>query len=107
MPYEDPDPTDPMMLHGMMFETDDDQAIRNMAECFIEEYFRLGFTASRIAKMFRTAGYAGPHLACRALGEQAIDSMIDEYAQRWGPRQPAQQVEHKANGDLTLPVLEQ
>ncbi len=107
MPYEDPDPTDPMTLHGMAFETDNDQPLREMAACFIEEYIRLGFSADRIVKMFATKGYAGPHLAYQALGQEAIVSLIDEYAQRWGPRQPKTTVDRSATGDVILPVLEQ
>ena len=106
MPYEDPDPTDPMTLHGMMFETEDDAAVREMAACFIEEYLRLGFSADRILKMFRTPGYAGTRLACAALGEETIAALIDEYARRRGPCPPRQTFDRNADGDILLPVLD-
>ncbi len=107
MPYEDPDPTDPMMLHGMAFETNDDQAIREMAACFIDEYLRLGFTPDRVLKVFQTKGYVGPHSAYQILGERAVVSMIDEYAKRWGPRLSKRILDRNANGDVMLPTLEQ
>ncbi len=107
MPYDDPDATDPMTLHGVSCETDSDQAHRDMSACFVEEYFRLGFTREQILKMFRTKGYAGPHLAYEMFGEEAIVALIDEYALRWGPRQPQQEIDRKADGDVALPVLEQ
>ena len=107
MPYEDPDATDPMMLHGTVFETEDDQALREMTECFIEEYMRLGFSPDRVLKMFATPGYAGPYMAYQSLGEQTIKTLINEYAQRFGSRPPRQTVDRNTNGDVMLPVLEQ
>ena len=105
MPYEDPDPQDPMMLHGMSFETDD-EAIRDMATSFIEEYLRLGFSADRILNLFATSGYAGPHLAYRVLGETIIASLLDEHLRRRGPRQHRLRVDRNARDDINLPVLE-
>ena len=107
MPYDDPDATDPMTLHGVELETDSDEANREMAGCFIEEYLRLGFDRERLVKLFKTKGYAGPYMAYRELGEETIVQLIDEYALRWGPRQAAQPVDRNANGEIQLPVLEQ
>ncbi len=90
VPYEDPDATDPMTLHGVMFDAGSDQAHREMAACFIEEYIRLGFDRAGLIKLFQTRGYAGPHMAWRILGEEAVVAMIDEMLIRWGPRLPAQ-----------------
>jgi hypothetical protein len=107
MPYEDPDATDPMTLHGVAVPTDGDQAHREMAACFVEEYLRLGHTPEQILKMFQTKGYAGPYLAFEILGQEAIASIIEEYAQRWGPRQRKQVTDRNADGDVVLPILEQ
>ncbi len=73
----------------------------------MEEYFRLGFSREQILQMFRTKGYAGPYLAYEILGEEVIVAMIDEYALRWGPRQPKQALDRNADGDVVLPILEQ
>ncbi len=107
MPYQEPDETDPLTLHGMVIEADSDQPLRDMAECFIDEYIRLGFDADRLLKMFQTQGYAGPYLAWQTLGEETIVAMIDEHVQRWGPRLPTLTMEHNADGDVMLPVLDQ
>ena len=77
MPYDHPDPTDPMTLHGMIVETSDDRAMREMTECFVEEYIRLGFDADRILQMFENPGYAGPYLAYQTLGLDAVRLLID------------------------------
>ncbi len=78
MPYDDPDSTDPMALHGVAIETEDNGALLDMAECFVEEYLRSGFDAQRIEQMFKTRGYVGPFLAYQSLGEQTIRRIIDK-----------------------------
>ncbi len=105
MPYGDADATDPMTLQGVAFDTDDDCAVREMAACFVEEYARSGFDGERILGLFRVKGYAGPHLAYRSLGEEAIRSLIGEILERWGPRPRNIAVEYRAAGDVRLAVL--
>ncbi|MBI4717444.1 MAG: hypothetical protein HY763_06545 [Planctomycetes bacterium] len=106
MPFDDPDFTDPMTLHGVVVETEDDQAMRTMAECFIEEYARLGFEASRILRLFRTPGYAGPNMALHALGEPVISELIGECLARWGPRRSAEPGAAEEDGVIRLTVLD-
>ncbi len=107
MPYDDPDATDPMTLNGVMVDTDTDQAMRGMAECFIEEYFRLGYDHDGLMKLFKTRGYAGPHLAYESLGETTIAAMINEYVQRWGPRKPSPPDDADSLSDgISLPIIE-
>ena len=89
MPHNDPDPTDPMTLHGVAVETDDPSAMREMAGCFIDEYMRMGHDVDRLLGMFRIPQYAGPYMAFQALGEEAIVHLIDEFAARWGGRRAA------------------
>ncbi len=96
-----------MTLHGVSCETDSDQAHREMSACFVEEYFRLGFSREQILKMFQTKGYAGPYLAYEILGEEVIVAVIDEYALRWGPRRPIQALDRNADGNVVLPIFEQ
>lgn len=106
MPYQDPDGTDPLTLNGVEVVLDDIDAQREMALCFIEEYIRLGFDRTRLVRLFQTRGYAGPHLAWRALGEAVIVRMIDESLARWGPRLPADRMlTRDAAGHVSLPVL--
>ncbi len=113
MPYDDPDPADPMTLHGVAVQTDDDHAMRQMAECFVEEYARIGFDSERIGRMFNTRGYAGPFMAREALGEDAIRALIDEQMSlRNHPRsfRPAEggsgPRDTGTNHGIGLPVLE-
>ncbi len=106
MPYSDPDPTDPMTLHGVAVETRDDGAMREMAQCFVEELFRLGFDPDRILRMFEMPEYAGPYLAHQILGEEAIRSLIDDQMSLRGPRRAQVRSAPKAGDRISLPVLE-
>ncbi len=106
MPYDDPDATDPMTLRGVVVQTEDDRAVREMAECFIEEYARLGFDSDRILRMFKTRGYAGPFMAYEALGEAAIRALIAGQMSLRTHYRPSAMSPGKANGDITLPVLD-
>ena len=106
MPYDDPDATDPMTLHGVVVETESDAAMCDMAECFVEEYIRSGFDAERILKMFQTQGYAGPFLAYQTLGEDAIRRIIDDLIPLWGSPEDKAARSLSATGQITLPVLE-
>jgi hypothetical protein len=104
MPYDDPDPTDPMTLHGVVVETADESAMLEMAECFIDEYARLGFDANRILNMFSTRGYAGPFMAAAVLGRERIRELVDTVLARWGGRRPAvsSRVTEKPGVSLTV-----
>ncbi len=86
MPYDDPDPTDPMTLHGVAVPTSDPSAMREMALCFIEEYMRMGVERERLLGMFRVPRYVGPYMAYRELGEDAVIALLDDVASRWGGR---------------------
>ncbi len=104
MPYNDPDETDPMTLHGVELETDDPATIREMALCFVEEYVRLGHGADSIFELFTAGDFAGPALALQHLGPEVIRTMIDEQIDLWGPRAGRLAVDATAAG-LSLPVL--
>jgi hypothetical protein len=105
MPYDDPDPTDPMTLHGVAVETDDDTAMLEMAECFVDEYARLGFDANRILHMFNVRGYAGPFMATTVLGKERIRELVNAVLARWGGRRDAQVVRRATKQEVTLTVL--
>ena len=105
MPYDDPDPTDPMTLHGVAVETSDDTAMVEMAECFIDEYARLGFDANRILHMFNTRGYAGPFMATTALGRERIRDLVTTVLDRWGGRRDAEVARAQKDRAVSLTVL--
>lgn len=77
MSKREADPDDPMELVGIRLPVDDDSAIREMAECFAEEFVRLGHTPNDILGLFRNPFYGGPHEAYRVLGEETVCEMID------------------------------
>lgn len=105
MPYDDPDPTDPMTLHGVAVETSDDAAMLEMAECFIDEYARLGFDANRILHMFDTRGYAGPFMAAQSLGKDKIHELVHQVLARWGGQRNSSMGRHNDSSVVTLTVL--
>ncbi len=106
MPYDDPDATDPMTLHGVVVETQNDNAMREMAECFVEEYIRSGFDADRILRMFKTQGYAGPFLAYQTIGEEVIQSIIVEMFALWGGRNIVIESPSVTGVNISLPILD-
>ena len=106
MSHEDPDPTDPMTLHGVEIETESDEAMVEMAICFIEEYARLGFDADRIERLFRTQGYAGPAMALEVLGEKRIRELVAEEVVLRGPRFLKKNHCTATSTGVSLPVLE-
>ncbi|MBK8267261.1 MAG: hypothetical protein IPK83_02730 [Planctomycetes bacterium] len=105
MPYDDPDPTDPMTLHGVELSIDESGAVREMAECFIEEFIRLGHSPAAILDLFLVGGFAGPALALEQMGRVEIQTLIHEQFQRWGGRGLGVKVEQSPAGTVSLPVL--
>jgi len=83
MPYNDPDPTDPNILVGVVLPADA-EAMREMAYVFAEEFARLGHDRQQILTLFKSPFYAGVHGAFRALGEKEIASIVDECLGAWG-----------------------
>ena len=99
MPYEDPDPADPMLLVGVSLPGDE-ASQREMVYGIAEEFARMGFDENRILDLFRQPFYAGAHAAYRELGEARVAAMIRETLEVWGrirlvDRSPAEK------GDLT------
>ena len=108
MPYGDPDHTDPMILSGVVLEdvgAPPEEAVREMAECFIDEYARLGFDADRILHMFNTRGYAGPYMATTVLGKDRIRELVETVLARWGGRRDSAVGRVTGNQKVSLTVL--
>jgi len=108
MPYGEPDNTDPMMLNGVVLEdvgAPTQEAVLEMAACFIDEYARLGFDANRILHMFVTKGYAGPYMATEILGEAAIRELVDLVLARWGGKRTGGIVQQTQKNQWRLTVL--
>jgi hypothetical protein len=97
-----------MTLHGVTVEVEDDSAMRDMAECFIEEFGRMGFSEEKLLRVFREPAYAGPHLAYLTFGEAWVADLIGEYMALRGPGRPTAEptVNGESVGVVRLRVLE-
>jgi hypothetical protein len=92
MPYDDPDPEDPMQLVGVGLPTGDLDSVVDMAECFVEEFLRLGHPQDQVLEMFRNPFYRAAHGAYEALGEERIASIVEAYGPLFRFRQRRIQV---------------
>ncbi len=87
MPLREPDPRDPMELVAVRLPVADQAALTAMAECFAEEFIRLGHCGDDVLELFKNPFYVGPHKAYRELGEERISEMIDRYDRIFRPTQ--------------------
>jgi hypothetical protein len=106
MPYNDPDATDPMTLTGVELDVEEAGAVAEMADCFIEEFVRLGYGPDAILEMFVSGAFAGPSLALRQLGRPDIESRIRMHAHLRGPGRGRIPVDQLPGGTVSLPVIE-
>lgn len=83
MPYNDPDPTDPNILVGVVLPADA-ETMRDMAYAFAEEFVRMGYNQKQLLSIFQNPYYAGANGAYRTLGEKNIQAIIDECINVWG-----------------------
>ncbi len=83
MPFNDPDPKDPNMLVGVVLPGDR-EAMIEMGYVFAEEFARQGYDKTQLLRLFKNPFYAGAHGAYKALGEEAIRTIIDECLAVWG-----------------------
>src|SRR3989337_1818496 len=83
MPYQDPDPTDPNMLVGVVLGGAVEPS-RDVAYVFAENSPRLGYTREQLLWLFKNPFYGGAHGAYQQMGETEILSIIDECLAVWG-----------------------
>ena len=88
MPYDDPDPTDPNELAGVVLPAEA-ETMREMAYVFAEEFARLGFDETRLLRLFRNPFYAGLHGTYRALGESVVREIVRECVGVWDRTHPS------------------
>ncbi len=55
----------------------DDQALTEMAFCFVEEYARIGWSGDRILSLFRNPFYRGPHRILSLKGDEFVRDLIE------------------------------
>ena len=83
MPKDEFDFEDPFELNGMAFMTHEDTT-NDMAETFIEEFMRMGYSHKQVLALFRNPHYLGPNMALEKRGEPFIRDLITEVFARWG-----------------------
>lgn len=77
MPYDEFDADDPLELVGCEVALEE-KHLTEMAECFIEEYFRMGHDADSLLALFRNPFYRGPHRVYLARGDGYVRKLIGE-----------------------------
>lgn len=83
MPKDEFDFEDPFELNGMAFLSHEDTT-DSMAECFTEEFMRMGYNHKQVLALFRNPQYLGPHMAFEKRGEPFIRDLIADVFARWG-----------------------
>ena len=72
------EPEDPMALVGVGFDRrPDEEALTEMARCFVEEYARMGWSGERILRVFRNPFYRGPNQILRLKGEDFVRGLTN------------------------------
>ncbi len=85
MPIREADSQDPMELVGVRLPAADQGALALMADCFAEEFIRLGHSEKEVLALFEDPFYAGPHRAYCSLGEARIRELITHYGRIFRP----------------------
>ena len=83
MPKDEFDFDDPMELSGVGLMTTEDTT-EAMAECFIEEFMRLGYNHKQVLALFRNPHYLGMNMVLQNRGEEFVREKITEIFSRWG-----------------------
>lgn len=87
MPKNEFDFEDPLELNGVAFLTSEDTT-NAMAECFVEEFLRMGHNPTQVLSLFGNPHYVGPNLALERRGEPFVRDLIADVFARWGRRAP-------------------
>jgi len=83
MPHDEFDDDDPMELTGLVMPGEAGQ-LEAMAECFIEEYIRLGWTEPRLMTLFANPMFLATHRVYCLKGEAYVRDLIRRTLARWG-----------------------
>ena len=76
------EPEDPMALVGVGFDRrPNEEALTEMARCFVEEYARMGWNGERILRLFHNPFYRGPHQILRRKGIDFVRRLIETVEQ--------------------------
>jgi len=82
MPYEEFDVEDPMDLVGMVLPGEPGQ-LEAMAECFVEEYVRMGWNETRLMTLFVNPMFMATHRIYRQKGEKYVKELIHRVGSKY------------------------
>ena len=85
MPKDEFDFDDPMELSGVGLFTHEDTT-DEMANCFIEEFMRLGYGHKQVLALFRNPHYTGMNMVLQNRGEEFVREKISEIFASWGKK---------------------
>jgi len=83
MPYDEFDAEDPMALVGMVLPGVPGQ-LEAMAECFVEEYVRMGWDEPRLMTLFVNPLFMATHRIYCQKGEDYVRELIRKMSGTWG-----------------------
>ena len=89
MPKDECDPEDPMAIVGVSLPAPSEASFVEMADCFIEEFARMGWSRARILEMFRTPQYVGAYSVWHAKGDDFLRARMDRMPQFFRDAHPA------------------
>ncbi len=89
MPKDEYSTEDPQELVGMVVPGDSG-TLDAMAEAFVEEYVRLGWTEDRLMTLFINPMFMATHRIYRAKGELYVRELIRKSCERWRVRSKEQ-----------------
>ena len=82
-------PEDAMEFMGVAIpatKEESERSLREMAQCFIEEYVRMGYSAGFILQLCCNPFYRGLYAIRQAKGEAFLRKLVDETERAWRPR---------------------
>ena len=85
MPKDEFEDDDPMELTGMVLPGEPGQ-LEAMAECFVEEYVRMGWDEPRLMTLFTNPLFMATHRIYRQKGEAYVRELIRKTSAKWSVR---------------------
>jgi hypothetical protein len=83
MPKDEFDFEDPFELNGVALVTEE-ETMEPMAECFIEEFMRLGHGPTQVLVLFKNKHYIGMNMVLQNKGEPYVRDLIQRTFAMWG-----------------------
>ncbi len=77
MPKDEFDFEDPLELVGCEVPLQE-ETLKEMAACFVEEFARLGYGAQALFDLFRNPCYRGPHSVYQTFGGDYVGALIEK-----------------------------